>query len=73
VEGLGGSTDSRARSLVLPMTGDESWVVRDSAYRALAAWRGDREVRAALKKGAEDPSWFVRETVREIQTGGPDG
>ena len=70
VEGLGDATDPRARKLVLPMTEDESWVVRDGAYRALRAWSGDPEVREALERGSRDPSWFVRDTVREIQTGG---
>lgn len=67
VEGLGDSDRDRARELVLPMTSDESWVVRDTAYRVLGRWPRDGAIRDALRKGAEDPSWFVRQTVDEAQ------
>ena len=71
VEGLAESSDPRARDLVLPMTRDESWVVRDSAYWALRAWPTDPEVEAALRQGAEDPSWYVRQTVTQVMSGAP--
>lgn len=67
VEGLGDSDSDRARELVLSMTGDDSWVVRDSAYRVLGTWPRDVAVREALEKGAGDPSWFVRQTVDEAR------
>ncbi|HMB68908.1 MAG TPA: HEAT repeat domain-containing protein, partial [bacterium] len=51
VEGLGDSGNDQARELVLSMTDDESWVVRDSAYRVLAGWPRDGAVREALRKG----------------------
>jgi HEAT repeat protein len=65
VEGLGESPDERARDLVLSMIQDESWVVRDTAYRALGGWPTDGRIRRALEEGAGDPSWFVRQTVAE--------
>jgi HEAT repeat protein len=68
VEGLGEGRTEVARDLILAATEDESWVVRDTAYRALGSWREDEQVRAALRKGAEDPSRFVRETVAELQS-----
>jgi HEAT repeat protein len=67
VEGLGSSDSDQARELALPMTDDESWVVRDSAYRVLANWPEDGAVREALRKGAGDPSWYVRQTVDEVR------
>lgn len=67
VEGLGDSDSDRARELVLSMTDDESWVVRDTAYRVLGKWPQDGAVREALRKGVEDPSWFVRQTVDEAR------
>jgi HEAT repeat protein len=67
VEGLGSSDSDRARELVLPMTEDDSWVVRDSAYRVLGTWPRDDAVREALLKGAGDPSWYVRQTVDEAR------
>ena len=67
VTGLGESDDARARDLILSMTRDESWVVRDSAYLALRAWAADsREVAAALQEGRKDPSWYVRQTVDQV-------
>jgi HEAT repeat protein len=67
VEGLGSSDSDQARDLVLSMTDDDSWVVRDSAYRVLGTWPRDGAVREALRKGAGDPSWFVRQTVDEAR------
>jgi HEAT repeat protein len=67
VEGLGDSDREEARDLALAVTGDESWVVRDSAYRALRRWARDGALREALEKGAGDPSWFVRQTVAEVR------
>jgi HEAT repeat protein len=69
VQGLGESRDPRARRLVLSMTADPSWVVRDSAYRALGRWPVDPEIGEAIDRGAADPSWFVRETVAEARRG----
>jgi HEAT repeat protein len=66
VAGLGESERDAARTLLLGAVRDESWIVRDSAYRALARHRGDAEVREAYRTGAEDPSWYVRETVAEF-------
>jgi HEAT repeat protein len=66
VEGLKDSTDPRAFGLILAATEDESWVVRDSAYRSLDRWLDQEDVLEALRRGAEDPSWYVRETVAEI-------
>ncbi|HEY7820965.1 MAG TPA: HEAT repeat domain-containing protein, partial [Vicinamibacteria bacterium] len=67
VAGLGESDDPRARDLMLPMTRDPSWVVRDSAYWALRGWSGDsREVASALEEGRNDPSWYVRQTVDRV-------
>jgi HEAT repeat protein len=67
VAGLGESDDPRARDLILPMTRDASWVVRDSAYWALRGWSNDsREVAAALREGRNDPSWYVRQTVDRV-------
>jgi HEAT repeat protein len=67
VTGLGESDDPRARDLILPMTRDPSWVVRDSAYWALRRWSGDsREVASALEEGRNDPSWYVRQTVDRV-------
>ena len=67
VTGLGESDDPRARDLVLSMTDDESWVVRDSAYWALRAWvAGSREVATVLREGRDDPSWYVRQTVAQV-------
>jgi HEAT repeat protein len=71
VEGLGESEDPRALRLLLERTRDESWVVRDSAYRALARWSDREEVAEALERGGGDPSWFVRQTVAEVAAGGP--
>lgn len=71
VEGLADGRTEVARDLILAATQDESWVVRDAAYRALGSWLEHDEVRAALRKGAEDPSRFVRETVAELQS--PEG
>ncbi len=68
VEGLGEGRTEVARDLILAATDDESWVVRDTAYRALGSWLEDEQVRAALRKGAEDPSRLVRETVAELQS-----
>jgi HEAT repeat protein len=71
VLGLGESRDPRARDLVLSMTRDPSWVVRDSAYRVLGRWPADAEIGAAMERGTADPSWFVRETVAEVGRGQP--
>ncbi|MGQ0721788.1 MAG: HEAT repeat domain-containing protein [Candidatus Eiseniibacteriota bacterium] len=71
VQGLGDSQDPRARTLVLSMTSDPSWVVRDSAFRALRRWPVDPEIGEAIERGAADPSWFVRETVAEVGRGHP--
>jgi HEAT repeat protein len=71
VAGLGESDDPRARDLILAMTGDESWVVRDSAYWALRVWSIESdEVTEALRRGASDSSWYVRQTVAQVM-GGP--
>jgi HEAT repeat protein len=67
VEGLAESDDPRVPELVLPRTRDDSWVVRDSAFRTLAAHRDRDDVREAFGRGATDPSWYVRETVAEIE------
>jgi HEAT repeat protein len=67
VEGLGSAPDARGRDLILPMTRDPSWIVRDTSFRALARWQDHPEVREALEAGADDPSWFVRETVAEVR------
>lgn len=69
-EGLGETTDDRARALLLELTGDPEWVVREAAYRSLAFFRDDAAVQEALKRGAEDPSWYVRQTVAEAAAGG---
>ncbi|NNE42742.1 MAG: HEAT repeat domain-containing protein [Gemmatimonadetes bacterium] len=69
VEGLGATDDRRARELVLSATRDESWVVRDTAYRVLGGWPADGSIRDALEKGSGDPSWFVRQTVAEARRG----
>ncbi len=70
VAGLGDSSDPRARELVLAATGDASWVVRDSAYWALRAWSNDSpEVEEALRRGENDPSWYVRQTVAQVIAG----
>jgi hypothetical protein len=53
------------------MTSDPSWVVRDSAFRALRRWPVDPEIGEAIERGAADPSWFVRETVAEVGRGYP--
>jgi HEAT repeat protein len=68
VEGLSEARTDVARDLILAATEDESWVVRDTAYRALRRWLDHEQVRAALRKGAKDPSRFVRETVAELQS-----
>jgi hypothetical protein len=47
------------------MTEVESWVVRESAFRVLLMWPRDEETRQALVRGADDPSWYVRQTVAE--------
>jgi hypothetical protein len=65
VEGVGEAGPERARALVVPMTEDESWVVRESAFRVLLMWPRDEETRQALVRGADDPSWYVRQTVAE--------
>lgn len=66
VAGLGESARDAARAVLLGATRDASWIVRDSAFRALARHRGDAQVREAYRTGAEDPSWLVRETVAEF-------
>ena len=67
VAGLGESDDPRARDLILSMTRDPSWIVRDSAYWALRGWsRESREVASALREGRNDPSWYVRQTVDRV-------
>ena len=78
-EGLGGTEGARARDLLLSATGDDAWVVRDAAYRSLAPFRADPAVAEALKRGAADASWYVRQTVAEAgagagqDTGSPPG
>ena len=78
-EGLGGAEGARARDLLLSATGDDAWVVRDAAFRSLARFREDPAVAEALKRGAADPSWYVRQTVAEAgaaagqDTGSPPG
>jgi HEAT repeat protein len=67
VEGIAGSADPRAAGLVLAATEDGSWVVRDSAYRALGRWLDRADCASALRRGAQDPSWYVRETVAEME------
>ncbi|MEZ5063974.1 MAG: HEAT repeat domain-containing protein [bacterium] len=68
-EGLAESDDSRVATLVLPLTQDDSWVVRDTAFRTLRRFRGDAPVAEAFARGRQDPSWYVRETVAEIDRG----
>lgn len=65
VQGVGEAGPERARALVVPMTEDESWVVRESAFRVLLMWPSDEETRQVLARGADDPSWYVRQTVAE--------
>lgn len=65
VEGAAEAGPEKARSLVLPMIEDASWVVRESAFRVLQTWPSDDEIRDALERGANDPSWYVRQTVAE--------
>lgn len=65
VVGLGESPSDAARDLLLSAAHDESWVVRDSAFRALARHSDVAEVQEAYRQGANDPSWYVRETVAE--------
>jgi len=65
VEGLSEVSSDRARPLVLPMVDDPSWVVRESAFRALLGWPADDATRAAMARGSRDPSWYVRQTVAE--------
>jgi HEAT repeat protein len=69
VEGLAESEAADVVALVLPRTRDDSWVVRDTAFRTLAGHRGAAEVDAAFERGASDPSWYVRETVAEVGGG----
>jgi HEAT repeat protein len=69
-EGLGASREDRARALLLDLARDEAWVVRDAAFRSLAAFRADPAVAAALERGAADPSWFVRQSVAHAASGG---
>jgi HEAT repeat protein len=64
-EGLGESGAEEARDLLLARTSDESWIVRDSAFRGLARWRGHEKVAEAWQRGAADPSGYVRRTVAE--------
>ena len=68
VNGVGESDDPRALDLLLPRVDDSSWVVRDTAFRALARHAADSRVQDALKRGESDSSWFVRETVAEIRS-----
>jgi HEAT repeat protein len=65
VSGLGESPGQAARDLLLSVVHDESWIVRDSAFRALARHGDVAEVREAYRQGANDPSWYVRETIAE--------
>ncbi len=71
VQGIAESSDPRIRDLLLSMTADESWVVRDSALRALARRPRDAEIREVFTRGAEDPSWHVRRTVAEANRRAP--
>lgn len=66
VAGLAESEAEDVVALALPRTRDESWVVRDTAFRTLARHRGAAGVEAAFERGASDPSWYVRETVAGI-------
>lgn len=70
-EGLADAGDDRAKTLLLSLTEDEAWVVRDAAFRSLAAYRADPAVAQALERGQADPNWFVRRTVAEAAAGGP--
>lgn len=63
VNGIGEEGAAEAPDLLLPLTEDASWLVRDAAFAALAPWRAEDRVAQALRRGAEDPSWYVRETV----------
>ncbi len=69
-EGLGEFSDDRARDLLLSLSADEAWVVRDAAFRSLAAHRADPAVAEALARGATDSIWFVRQTAAEAAAGG---
>lgn len=69
VEGLGNARTPAAKDLILAATRDESWVVRDTAYRALRHWLAEDDVALALRAGVDDPSWFVRETIAEMRSG----
>jgi len=66
VAGLGESEAEGVVALALPRTRDDSWVVRDTAFRTLARHRGAPDVDTAFGRGASDPSWYVRETIAEI-------
>ncbi len=63
VGAIGESEDPRVPGWLVPLTKDASWLVRDAAFAALGPWRDRDIVAEALRRGAEDPSWFVRETV----------
>jgi HEAT repeat protein len=65
VEGLGETDLPIARELVLSATSDSTWVVRDTAFRALRRWRSEPAVQEAFARGASDPSWLVRATIAE--------
>jgi HEAT repeat protein len=72
-DGLRESSDARARDFLLVLAGDEAWVVRDAAYRALVTFRADPAVVKALERGSADPNWFVRQTVAETAASDPRG
>ncbi|GJM43234.1 MAG: hypothetical protein DHS20C21_00760 [Gemmatimonadota bacterium] len=65
-EGVAESREGSVASLLLPRTRDESWLVRDTAFRELATHASEPGVREAYQSGASDPSWYVRQTVAEF-------
>lgn len=66
VQGLGEAGHGEAKPHLLRATEDREWVVRDTAYRALATWAKDTDVLAVLEGGKKDPHWVVRATVLEL-------
>ena len=66
LEGAGESREDAVAELLLTRTRDDSWLVRDTAYRVLAPHAAQAAVREAYQRGASDPSWYVRRTVAEF-------
>lgn len=72
-DGLGEVSEDRARGLLLDLTRDEAWIVRDAAFRSLGRFRDDPAVREALERGVQDPSWYVRQSAAEASAGDRSG